>query len=66
MDIVFLLVVHNFYTLPHPRQKSGDSVTLAFVAPMQLRCLICHTEINACYIFLVMEEDWDWRGVLLQ
>ena len=30
----------------NPRQKSGDAVTRASVAPVQLNCLICHKGIN--------------------
>ncbi len=37
---------HEFYMKTNPRQKSGDAVACASVAPMPLHCLICHAGIN--------------------
>ena len=38
--------MHNFYMKTNPRQQSGNAIACASVAPMQLHCRICHTEIN--------------------
>jgi len=37
---------HEFYVKTNPRQKSGDAVACASVAPMSLHCLIYHAGIN--------------------
>ena len=39
-------VTHDFYVKINPREKSGDAVACASVAPVRLHHLICHKGIN--------------------
>jgi hypothetical protein len=53
--------MHEFYMKTNPRQKSGDAVACASVAPMPLHCPICHAEINIAN-HCTAEEEWGGGG----
>jgi hypothetical protein len=50
-------VTHNFYVKNNPREKSGDAVACASVAPVQLHHLICHKGINTLQIIAVQRKN---------
>jgi len=47
---------HDSYVLPHLRQKSGDAVAQACVAPMRLHWPICNAGINTSIINACKEQ----------
>jgi len=51
-------VVHDFYVKINPRQKSGDAVACANVAPVRLHRLICHKGINTWQIIAPRRRNW--------
>jgi len=56
-------VTLNFYIKINPRQKSGNAVVCASVAPVQLHHLICHKGINTWRI--IAQQRKNGGGVLL-
>jgi len=50
-------VMHNFYVKINPKQKSGNAVACASVAPVRLHCLICHKGINAWRIIAQQRKN---------
>ena len=50
-------VTHNFYVKINPREKSGNAVACASVAPMQLHCLIRHKGINTWQIIAARRRN---------
>jgi len=50
-------VMHNFYMKINPRQKSGDAVACASVAPVRLHRLIHHKGMNTWRIIAVQGRN---------
>ena len=50
-------VMHDFYVKINPREKSGDAVACASVAPVQLHCLIRHKGKNTWRIIAARRRN---------
>jgi len=55
-------VAHDFYMKINTRQKSGDAVACANIAPVQLHCLICHNGINTWRIITPRRRNGGGRS----
>ena len=49
--------MHDFYVKINPREKSGNAVACASVAPVWLHCLICHKGINTWWIIAQQRKN---------
>jgi len=57
-------VAHDFYMKINTRQKSGDAVACANIAPVQLHCLICHNGNKYMAYHYTAEEEWGGEVLL--